>query len=161
MTDKVDITPTRNRIRDAVNRTNDPEALVRLAEMLGTKVEYLPDEIRPNFGPDQVRSMCQLRVGMLYLYVHVDSPQNSKIFLLVEGPYLSRRDDSKWWIDVRFGGKEGIEKLSLQDANVLPYTHSRGIPPSWGTSHIAFTDESRHLKQVDCSYGHTYSYHHG
>ena len=159
---EVDTVKTRRRITDALSKTATAEQLERIAGILGTKVEYLPEPgDRPYFGPDQVRSLCQLRVGMLYLYAHADSPQNSKIFLLVEGPYLSRRDDSLWWIDVRFEGKEGIEKLSLRDANVLPYTHSRGTPPSWGTNHIAFTDESRHLKQVYCSYGHTYSDHHG
>ena len=173
MTDKVDITPTRNRIRDGVNRTNDPAVLVRLAGILGTKVEYLPDEIRPNFGPDQVRSMCELRKGHTYEEVHnsTELGRSSTTFVVVEEPFHSEHTGCGpgWWMKVRYTDTGREIEISLHDRNIHPYSHGRWNKSNW----IAFTDDSRHLKHLaccchcshehhcNCPDGHTHSHHHG
>ena len=153
MTEKIDITPTRNRIRDAVNRTNDSEALVKLAEMLGTKVEYLPDDTRPNFGPDQVRSICELRKGHTYEDVHnsTELGRSSTTFVVLKEPFHSEHmvGGPGWWMKVRYTdtGYAAFEiETSLHDHNIHPYSSGK-----WNTSNwIAFTDDSRHLKHLAC-----------
>ena len=158
---EVDVTKTRNRIRDTVNRMSDPKALTYLAGRLGVTVAYLPEpNDRPDFGPNQVRHMCELRLGNTYKDVHGDERDGTRTFVVLEEPFL--KDGSGWWVKARYTGTDLEYSFSVQDYNILHYPNGTWNPSGW----IAFTDYSRHLKHVccccsDCPDGHTHSHHHG
>lgn len=144
---KTDVKGTRDRARDALNRTSDPEILARTAEVLGVEVAYLPEDRRPNFGPDQVRCTCQLKVGLTYGHVHGNEGHPfTQLFTVLEKPFFSSTMGSGpgWWVKVRYDYQTRHNPgstISLEDANLHPYSLGTWNP----SNYLAFTDGSRHL----------------
>jgi hypothetical protein len=155
--DRLDMGRTRRRVEDALRKNVTPEQLIKVAESLGVEAVELPgpvvschhhhccdyehDLTRPNFGPNQVRSHCQLVPGLMYQSVHGREGRGDR-FRLLSQPYHKHDFPEGWWVDVEYESSHYRSHLSLQDHSVDPYRRNHGT--FWNTSNwIAFTDESR------------------
>ena len=70
--------------------------------------------VRPYFGPEQVRYICQFKVGQAYYTVHDHHGFHRTRFVLTREPYYK---DGYWWID---DGRR-LTGLCLSDHSVMPY----------------------------------------
>lgn len=105
---------------------------------------------RPDFGPDQVRCLCQLVPGMQYSGMHRGMHKNIglRIFTLIREPFYKTTGVRGWRIEVEYQRSYGNfrETIYLEDHNVFPYNDG-----SWNVNHwIAFTEASRHLAHLHC-----------
>ena len=109
----IDTLKTRRRIADALPKTATPEQLIEIAGILGVEVEYLP--LRPNFGPDQVRSICQLRAGLTYKYVYGDSVVGAPpwTFTVLDEPFpLTDAVWGGWRVKIKDEGGGHVHAIS-------------------------------------------------
>lgn len=143
---QVDTVKTRRRIEDALRKSATPEKLIAIAKVLSIEVAVLtlPVECcsrtgRPDFGPGQVRSFCELWEGYTYqeTFRSRGKNENGRLFVVVREPYCIK---DQWWMIVKHHNVE--DKISLADHSICPYGNGR-----WNTRNfIAFTDQSRHLR---------------
>lgn len=100
---------------------------------------------RPDFGPDQVRCVCQIKKGLSY---HERDGSVDTIFTVIREPFYRKQDFVKgWWIEVECSGSGLKHSLSLQDHNIFPY--ETGI---WNSNWFAFTKKSRFLANSCCNH---------
>lgn len=156
----VDTVKTRRRIADALPKTATTEQLVKIAEILGVELAYVPEPSRPYFGPDQVRYVCELRVGSTYRAIYAEGP--SQFFTVVKEPFSRGRRINDWWLKVRYLETDHEYNMSLEDHSIFPYDYE-----TWNaTNYLTFTDDSRHLKHPECCChhhcpdGHSHDHHH-
>jgi len=163
----VDTTKTRRRIEEALRKAVSPEKLFEIARLLGVEIAMLPtiprcnccDLNRPDFGPDQVRCVCQIKVGLHYLDVYggKDKSKSWRVVVTKEPFYKG----NGWWIEVEkeydnLPGKKWThrQEISLTTLNI----HSTPSCDNWNkTNWLAFTDNSRHLA---CTCRHHHCRHH-
>jgi len=148
MTQGVDAIKTRRRIMDALpklppNSSDTTEKLIKIAEIANVRVAYASEaqNKRPCFGPDQVRSACQIKKGLHYGLVFQGG---TNTYVVTKEPFLK---DDDWWIEAQEKGLwEGRQKgetgFNFSFLGIHPYKN--GI---WTKqAYLAFTEESKALK---------------
>ena len=139
---RIDKVVTRRRIEDALRKLADENTLADIARKIGVKIAYLPEPNvcppcgldRPDFGPKQVRFLCQLQVGKRY--GEIDACFHGKVipFVVLEKPRYNL-DCKGWLVRIKRDGEREGALMSLQDHNIFPYH-----PGHWGREHIVFLD---------------------
>jgi len=161
---EVDMTRTRHLIEEELRKRATPQQMEEIAETLGVTVAYFsrcctcthrPDfgpcqvqnhdcthttHIRPYFGPNQVRHLCELVVGHTYASVNLVDGEHKSSFVVMKKPSF---DASKnyWGVKVQNVDNRYEHTISLVDYSILP-SHNL-----WNKlNYIAFTESSRHFK---------------
>lgn len=110
---------------------------------------------RPNFGPNQVRYLCQLYPG---LRVEEHNPNYGVIMKgkIVSYPY--KRDnkfrsalvtsENDWWIKVCTNGRE--RELSLSDGGIVGGVPGTFYGLRWNTNWLEFQNQPKHCHRHHC-----------
>lgn len=150
---------------DALQKFKDPNRTLK--PTIGyCGYPHYDDPKRPNFGPHQVRYLCQFYPGLMIL------KHNARYGILGEyevvsypykkgGKYRAERVsiDHDWWIDIKYtsGVARGIKsETSLSDGNIVGGVSGTFYGPGWNpTNWISFKDQPRY-----CHHNHHSPCHH-
>lgn len=143
---EIDKIKTRRRIEEALRKTMTSYQLAKIAEELGVEVAYRPENVlphhhdhnlRPCFGPNQVRCLCELQVGKRYNKIHAGrgSALMPEAFTVTKEPYQL---SNTWWVNIKTSLLGTETSLSLADHSVCEYFSDA----SWSTqNYIAFRND--------------------
>lgn len=159
---RVNVPKTRRDIEEFLRKQIAPDVrrLIEVAKSLGIKPTMLPDlscnccdckdPKRPNFGPMQVRHLCQIKEGLSY---RIRGDEENRIALGViscvnRAPFYSKGEwspfgRSSWFLlDEHIGLRGTSNGISLEALSVVPNSKDgRWERHRW----LEFTDNSKHL----------------
>lgn len=140
---QVDLEKVRRSFLDVINKAISDEVLSGLVKKLVEEVASR--EERPNFGPYQVRCVCQLKKEYGY-FKYTRDEKGSDVykyrFMVMREPYITR---GNWVMSVKINDA-GTINLRLDSVGVVPYDDGRWDQYDW----IAYTNISRPLRNKCC-----------